>query len=445
MKVLRRRLHELKRLREFIYLDEVSVTSLLASILGAIPSEITEKLTNSTRSETSGGGEYKLASGKVNAGKKREVTRTSDYQVLRKASIQATFKDLYASVESSLLVRSGHLPELKPAVRRRIRNASPGGVEIAPWIFNSAVLKRGQLLELEVELRADAIFRTSTIISSMTNIIGQSPALAAEIDTQEMRTAIEINGFIEELMAGLIPIKCQVLDYEISSITGHDYIVHSSLFSELPLIYRRNRKPLHLVGVVEEALFWKDIRRVLFSSSPVKVLCRVGRDRVQDSWSPVKLVDVLKEVIPDMESAMDDFGPSALRALTGGVDDNRDVSQLREAALIRYGELLVDSQGLTMPADLRSRIAEIASTRSSQLGSVTANRIVFGEVAECVSNGISRQFAPGDLAGLRGQAMSQFGLMVDGSLSVRPENSSGRLDEVVEGKFIDAEIVAIYW
>ncbi|MFD5815082.1 hypothetical protein [Streptomyces sp. NPDC127038] len=435
----------MKRLREFIYLDEVSVTSLLASILGAIPSEITEKLTNSTRSEASGSGEHKFVAGKVNAGIKREVTRTSDYQVLRKASIQATFKDLYASVESSLALRSGHLPELKPAVRRKIRNASPGGLDIAPWIFDSTELKRGQLLELQVELRADAIFRTSTIISSMTNIIGQSPALAAEIDTQEMRTAIELNGFIQELMAGLIPIKCQVLDYEISSIAGRDYIVHSSLFSELPLIYRRNRKPLHLVGVVEEALFWKDIRRVLFSSSPVKVLCRVGHDRVQDSWSPVKLVDVLKEVIPDMESAMDDFGPSALRALTGGMDDSRDVSQLRQAALIRYAELLIESQGLTMPEALRARITEIASARSSQLGSVIANRTIFREVTECVSDGISHRFASEDLGRLRGQALAQFGLMVDGSLSVRPENSSGRLDETVDGKFIDAEIVAIYW
>ncbi|MFD3499927.1 hypothetical protein [Streptomyces sp. NPDC058678] len=445
LKILRRGVREMKRLREFIYLDEVSVTSLLASILGAIPSEITEKLTNSTRSEISGGGEYKASMAKVNAGVKREITRTSDYQVLRKASIQATFRDLYARLETSLVLRSGPLPELKPAMLRKIRHSSTGSSGISPWIVDGASLKRGQLLELQVELRADAIFRTSTIISSMTNIIGQSPALAAEVDTHEMRTAIEVNGFIQELMAGLIPIKCRVLDYEISNVNGRNFLVHSDLFPELPVAYRRIRKPLHLVGVVEEALFWKDIRRVLFSSSPVKVLCRVGRDGVQDSWSPVKLVDVLKEVIPDMESAMDDFGPSALRAMTGGVDDGQDVSQLREAALNRYGELLVDSQGETMPGGLRSQIEVISSARASQLGSVAANRLAFQEVAECVSSGIACQFSPDDLARMRGQSLAQFGLMVDGSLSVRPANSSGRLDGDIDGNFIDAEIVAIYW
>ncbi|MYS43318.1 hypothetical protein GTY23_19170 [Streptomyces sp. SID5998] len=423
----------------------MSVTSLLASILGAIPSEITEKLTNSTRSEVSGGGEYKATTAKANLGVKREVTRTSDYQVLRKASIQATFRDLYANVESTLILRSGPLPEFKAAVRRKIRDAMAGNLEVSPWVVDTANLRRGQLLELQVELRADAIFRISSIISSLTNIVDQSPALAAEIDTLELRTAIEVNGFIREMMAGLIPIKCKILDYEVATLRGRDFVVHSQLFSSFPSTRPLNRKPLYLVGVVEEALFWKDIRRVLFSNSSVRVLCRVGRESVQNAWSPVKLVDVLKEVIPDMETVMDDFGPSALRALTGGVDTNQDVTQLRHAALLRYGELLVDAQGEIMSHDLRSRIQRIADSRSSHMGSVAANRVAFGEIAECVTSELSCRFSPDDLARMRGRALNQYGLMVDGSLSVRPQNSSGRLDDLSSGEFIDAEIVAIYW
>lgn len=313
-----------------------------------------------------------------------------------------------------------------------------------PWIIDDASLERGRLIELEVELRADAIFRTSTIITSMTNIIGQSPALAAEVDTQEMRTAIEVNGFIQELMAGLIPIKCRAINYEVCTVEGRDFLINGEVFSKLPEVYRLNRRPLYLVGVVEEALFWKDIRRVLFSESSVKVLCRVGRDQVQDSWSPVKLVDVLKEVVPDMESAMDEFGPSALRAMTGGVDSG-DVTQLRESALARYGELLVESQGATMSEELRARIAYVSSTRSSEMGTVTANRAVFRTVTECVSNDLSCQFTPDDEARMRGEALNQHGLMANDGSSVRPESSRGRIDDTVDGKCIDAEIVAIYW
>jgi hypothetical protein len=154
---------------------------------------------------------------------------------------------------------------------------------------------------------------------------------------------------------------------------------------------------------------------------------------------------VLKEVIPDMESTMDDFGPSALRALSGGVDDSRDASHLRHAALIRYGELLVESQGTAMPDALRARIDDIASAGAARLGSVTVNREVFGEVTRCVSSELSCQFDPDDLARMRSEALAQHGLMVDGSLSVRPENSNGRLGGSVDESFIDAEIVAIYW
>lgn len=440
-KISRRGTPELKRLREFIYLDEVSVTSLLSSIRGAIPSEITQKLTRSARTENSGGGEYKTSLFKVTAGIKREITSTTDYQVLRKASIQATFKDLYANVESSLVLRSTPMTEMTTAERKRIRE----GTETTPWLIKGASLKRGQLLELEVELRADPIFRTSTIIASMANIIGQSPSLSSEVDTQEMRTAIEVNSFIQELMAGLIPIKCQVLDYGVHEIEGQEFLVHSDALPALPEIYRRSRKPIYLVGVVEEGHFWKDIRRVLFSSSSMKVLCRVGRDHLQESWSPVKLVDVLKEVIPDMESAMDEFGPSALRSMTGEASGGNHLTQLRESALIRYGELLVDLQGSTMSDTLRARITQIASARSSELGNVISNRAAFTAVAECVATELSYRFAVEDLARLRAQSFGERGLLVDGSLAVRPENPSGRLDGDLEGKFIDAEIVAIYW
>ncbi|MEV0576673.1 hypothetical protein [Streptomyces sp. NPDC050392] len=440
-KISRRGTPELKRLREFIYLDEVSVTSLLSSIRGAIPSEITQKLTRSARTENSGGGEYKTSLFKVTAGTKREITHTTDYQVLRKASIQATFKDLYANVESSLVLRSTPMTEMTTAEKKRIRE----GTETTPWLIKGSNLKRGQLLELEVELRADPIFRTSTIIASMANIIGQSPSLSSEVNTQEMRTAIEVNSFIQELMAGLIPIKCRVLHYGVHDIEGQEFLVHSDALPTLPGIYRRSRKPIYLVGVVEQGHFWKDIRRVLFSSSAMKVLCRVGRDHLQESWSPVKLVDVLKEVIPDMESAMDEFGPSALRSMTGGASGGTDVTQLRESALIRYAELLVDLQGSIMTDILRSRITQIASTRSSGLGSVIANRAAFTEVADCVAAELSYRFAAEDLARLRAQSFGELGLLVDGSITVRPENPSGRLDGDLEGKFIDAEIVAIYW
>ncbi|WP_406076163.1 hypothetical protein [Streptomyces virginiae] len=447
MKILRRGARNIKRLREFIYLDEVSVTSLLASILGAIPSEITEKLTNSTRSERSIGVNMgaRDATFKPNAGIKRETTRTNDYQVLRKASIQATFRDLYSNVEPSLILRADPLPENISKLKRRIRTSQTRPLAVPPWIVPSADLRRGGLLELEVELRADAIFRISTIIASVESILSQSPALAAEMGTHQLQTASEINGFLRELMSGLIPIKCRAVDYDATTVAGSDFLIQKEIFPHLPEVYEQERKPLYLVGVLEEALFWKDIRRVLFSSSPVRVLCRVGRHGIQDSWSPIKLYEVLREVAPEMQSAMEAMGPSALRAMAGGVDSTHNPDQLRRLALLEYGRLLAESQGVPLSDECRAQIELIASTRASEMGSVEGNRSVFGEVTSHFSTALACQIPREDQARMRGEALTQSGLMLDGSLSIRPDRADGRLEEPQDEKFLDVEIVAIYW
>jgi hypothetical protein len=78
-------------LREFVYLDEVSVYSLLASRQGALPSEYTH---TQTRSATGGMSSSAGATGgiaKVGMSAKSEFTQSESTQVLRKSSVQAAY------------------------------------------------------------------------------------------------------------------------------------------------------------------------------------------------------------------------------------------------------------------------------------------------------------------------------------------------------------------
>ena len=91
------------RHREFIYLDEVSVVSLLASLHGEIKQSVTDKLTqteeSSLTSSVSGGpkvGAFSLQS-KVGS------TRSSAREVVRRAVIQSNFRDLWRSDVGVLL------------------------------------------------------------------------------------------------------------------------------------------------------------------------------------------------------------------------------------------------------------------------------------------------------------------------------------------------------
>src|SRR5262245_4561058 len=91
-------------LREFVYLDEVSVYSLRASQVGLIVTELTDTQATSLQSEVSSG---LGVSGPLKAeiGSKIHESESRSSQVLRKAIIQTTFSDLRESAERSGALR----------------------------------------------------------------------------------------------------------------------------------------------------------------------------------------------------------------------------------------------------------------------------------------------------------------------------------------------------
>lgn len=98
--------------REFIYLDEVSVYSLLASRLGSIPEQLTKSASEALQSEINSeiGVNYGLKAG---VGSKLATTSTAATQVVRKSMVQGAFKEL-VDVEHGKLALSAPLPAASP-------------------------------------------------------------------------------------------------------------------------------------------------------------------------------------------------------------------------------------------------------------------------------------------------------------------------------------------
>ena len=92
-----RELHEdsYRERREFVYLDEVSVLSILASRTGRIATASTENQTSSQSSEVHGSLGVGLGGTKANLGTKMQTSQIEASQVSRQAIIQSSFKDLY--------------------------------------------------------------------------------------------------------------------------------------------------------------------------------------------------------------------------------------------------------------------------------------------------------------------------------------------------------------
>lgn len=134
------------------------------------------------------------------------------------------------------------------------------------WVFATEGLRRGQLAEIEVELQADPAFRVSAIFTTFKELADESGDLLGQTDRLSFEKAIELNRVLEKLMGGLVPLRCRVVDYEVVDTGSQTFLIHRRALEQLPVAERPAASPLYLVGVTEQSLFWKDIRRVLFSS-----------------------------------------------------------------------------------------------------------------------------------------------------------------------------------
>ncbi|MET7373847.1 DUF6414 family protein [Micromonospora arida] len=434
-------------LREFVYLDEVSVTSLLSSRLGKLPNEFTDTLTKASKEQFNSRVEGTWTAFKARVGTQSETSWTEDTKVVSKATVQATFKRLYQEEKSSLVLRPLLMeapPKTEGAARRLLESATAGSADDNAWVVPSQRLRRGRLADVEVEVQADPTFRVSAIISTFADIVKDGKQLFANADRSSFDKAVEINGLLGKLMAGLVPLKCQVIDYEVALIRGQDYLVHRRLLDELSPADRPQTRRLILVGVVEASLFWKDIRRVLFSKSRYRILCRFGHDGLQSEWTAVKLADVLGEVVPEIMDEVRVLGSGMLEAFAAGATRQQSFIEPRVQALRAFGDMLANHAGVELTDADRQQIEQIGSETADLVVGVAESRKAFSSVATYVAALGGAKVDAVLVAELRVRACREQGLVPGGS-ALTVETSLLKAPAQADEKFMETEVVAIYW
>ena len=252
------------QLREFVYLDEVSVYSILASRRGGIATEFTESQTASLNSGV--GASLGVSGTTLNA--KTHATQTQGSQVLRKAIIQTSFKELYDIERDGLALRPRHgcrVPRLSCVadLEGQLDSLSRDG-----WIVDPRTIHRGELLELLVELEAEPIFQLVTVSSTLRELIEESPQVFDKDITDQFAETQAVARVLGGMLVGLVPIRGRLVDYECMHIGERDVLVHRSVLDQIPPDAQAEICPVFVVGVAQRDLFWKDIRRVLFSGAP---------------------------------------------------------------------------------------------------------------------------------------------------------------------------------
>ena len=433
-------------LREFVYLDEVSVYSILASRKGGIATEFTESQTASLNSDVGGSLSVGFGATKAKLDSKMQAGHVQGSQVLRKAIIQTSFKELY-DIERASLALSSPDADCMPTVdavadlEERLDPPAKDG-----WLVDPSTIRRGELLEVEVELEADPIFRMASIITTLRELMENNEPLfgnAISLQLPQMRSMAQV---LEDLLVGLVPIRGRLVDYKSARIGGRDVLIHRLLLQQMSPGTRPKAYPAFVVGVTQRDLFWKDIRRVLFSQAQYTVFCRLAIGGLADRWHPVKVADVLAGVVPKFDELIRKFSESARLAMTAATDtSSTSVGQDAHSGadvISQYAELLVRHHGGTLKPDVISHI----SPEHDWLSSVDGRRPVFAEVTRRVDEVLGVETSGKVAFDLRDAAMRNAGLA--GMLAPQASSGSGHDPTPVPSRherFLDAEIIAIYW
>lgn len=301
-------------LREFVYLDEVSVYSLTSAPDMPPPvtmSESSDSTAGEALSAQIEGGAPLVA--RANLSGELNSSRSTGLQVQRQFNIQSQFARLHGMYRPTFLLTATTLDT-------KIKTANSLGdalaqLEGAQRAVRATNLTRGALAELRVSLRAHHTFDIAAFLRLMAGLVKKYPELLQIRDVSGIQAAMDAGEFLAELMDDLVPIEGRSTTHEI--VTDPDGNVWVADIAALNSIWVGPvaTESLRVVGVAEARLFWKDTRRILHAEAEFDVLGRISRTGLQDEWTPVKMIDTFRRVIP-----------SAANGLLAAVDELKSVT-----------------------------------------------------------------------------------------------------------------------
>ena len=425
-------------LREFVYMDEISVFSLLASRIGAVATEFTETESSNLRGEASG----KIAANsgllKGEASSKISASSSSGSQVVRKAIVQSTFREFHEFCRDLFLVGRDQFAGAASSasdVKDLIANAKRGSDHIIP----ASEFDRGDIVEMEVELDADEIFRASAILSSLLDLMEEFPDVESQVDAQALRDVVAGSRLIDQMLAGLVPLRARVVDYALLEMEGVEYVVRRDALTKLNS-HDGIVRDLYLVGVAEAEFFWRDLRRVLFSGSRFLVLSRIARDGLHETWTPVKLKDLLESVAPDLTASVDEI-PAILDAM--GSEGEAESSARLELVLREFVGALADRLELEIAVEVENRAVVNGLTASAITDTPAGVRESLVATTVELEQSLELSFDRSAVAQVRTATLLKVLGISNEAPDLEPQAETTR--NGVEHRFLDCEIVAIYW
>jgi len=424
-------------LREFIYLDEVSLRSLLSSKKGEITSSTSTEINQSVENEI----RDTMSIGSTNVAKMEGTSRfqtrnSSTLQTAKKATVQSWFREL-DNIKGIRLIETVQQVQPFEAVEGISKCSNPS------VCINSEKIKRGDMIEFRVRLTTDPIFHMVTLMSEFQGMAKDFPEMMGDENALKQITEVEgITLVLRRLLAGLIPVRAKVLDYVVYQFEDVQYIIHKDSLKNLNL----DVQPLEIVCVTELDAYWKDIRRILFSDAEFTMLARVSKTGLQSSWNPIKLADLMRGLVPDLSEQLN----SATDLLFN--TDHTIKTQIDESANLRnslllYAQSIFKSSKSKAGADEMELIEKQIEALEISEHKVSSQKEAFLKTRELVSQIIDTDITPDQDLEFREQARDHGDLPYFKSLQAEPQITPKVVTEKSKKAehILDVEVVAMYW
>lgn len=429
-------------LREFVYLDAVSLHSLLVSQTDTIPEVITQTISRADEAELIGGasasaGNAHIGRAEVQASARYQTSNSDSTQSSRKAVIQTLFKQLREQPLDFKLSPPEQVDAFKAAIDIK------GKSENIAAAASSFV--RGDLVEVEVALAVDPVFKLGAMMNEWSAMADEYPAMFSSHDTLGfLRESEPIMKILDRFLTGLIPIRATAVNYVVVTIDGTEYVVHKDAVATLEI----ETQPLFVTGVTEHLGFWKDIRRVLFSDARFTILSRVARDGLHDKWTPVKLADLFSEVAPDFVDQI-----NAIRSPTAesGTTVTPQAQNLALAKALMHYRLAIAPLDTAWSSEHEQEFVALVVRVSTGATDAIAQREAFDLVREQIvaQLGVEAPSPDDDLkARQEARSASELELLPKSQTLVASASTApivAAQHAASPGRILDTEVIAIYW
>lgn len=425
-------------LREFVYLDEVSLTSLLVSQRDTIPEHVTSGRSVSEQTEISAKASVDAVAAKAESATRYQTANSSSVESSRKAVVQTLFNELRDDAKLPIALRDDVDGPVSIPADSATEDSGHRG-------WRGEDLLRGQLIELEVVLEVDPVFKLGTMVSEFSAMAAEYPQMAGAAGLAMLDEIEPVKKVLDRLLVGLIPIRATACNFVVATVDEDEYVVRSSTARELGVPVR----PLEIVGVTEHIGYWKDIRRVLFSSGQFKLLCRVARPGLHKTWTPVKVAHLFGDVAPNLVEQIDTLSKAGTAGLDGLATGQSHLALVQ--ALAAYADQIASMTKQDLRPSAAVELIEIA-VRASDEASPSVQRQAFAAVRELIVAG-NPDNAPTpeqDLDARRiARQLAGLPVLPGGSVVATadstPEHLADAPADTEVAKLIDVEVVAIYW